>query len=226
MSNGLIFAAIAGIGITLFIGAGGLKKIENLIPKDLKEKVSDKANEATNTPTEKKENDVIPESPNKKLTKELEEKLPTPDTIQENPERQQLRDRILDAGNYGRKDASQTLGMSDTERKKQRLAREIIIPDNVKYSTSLAGAPLVSGTQFKRNTDTAKEIQKREAARAQTISTLLYGNVQNAKFVKDAENYTRPNNTTTKAKSSKESNAERLKAALEFNKKVLEAKSK
>lgn len=222
MGNGLIFAAIAGIGITLFIGAGGLKKIEDLIPKDLKEKASDKANEATNTPTEKKENDVIPESPKKKLTKELEQKLPNVDD----------KEKLKQANQFENKSALTTLNeqktahLSPQDQKNARYAREIVIDNDVKYSTSLAGSVAVTGPQFKRNTETAKQIQKKEAERAQTISTLLYGNVQNAKFVKDADKITKPANTTTKAKSAKESNAERLKAALEFNKKVLEAKSK
>lgn len=242
----IIIAVLIGVAAVVFFGTGQHERIRGLIPKDLKKSVSDVFSESPRVET--KSDSIIPESSTKSDTKEIEQKIKfTPDIetkLPSNTDRQSLAkfetNTQIPTG-FGSLDEQETIKLSNEQQKAARLARELALPQEIKFSTSLAGAALVTGPQLKREepvvitnaakTTTAKSsaLQQKiveEQKRAEQISLALFGNVQNPNFVKNAENFNRPANTTTTAKTSQQRNAERLAAALAFNAQVLEAQKK
>jgi len=188
--------AIVGIALTLFFGVGGVEALRSRLPKDLKESISDAVGGGSIVDT--RSDDLIPESSTKQDTKELTDKitltpeqeksLPTSSTIPTNAQT-----NLAIPSGFGSLNEQETQGLTKEQQKGARIARELTIPQELKRDTSLAGSIKTQGPQFKRGSETARQIQQQEAERAAQSSLILFGNIQNPKFVKTPK----PQNTTT-----------------------------
>lgn len=188
-----IFALIAAIGATAFVASGGIDKTKSFVKSTTAGLGSGTITTLQSEKAAKTEE--MEEKITSGLTPRSESRLPS--SADKSSLAPYETNRNLPAG-LGTLNEQETIGLTPAQQKAARLARELVIPQEIKYSTSLAGAALVTGPQLKREepvvitnaaqvtnagSSALQQAIVREQQRAEQISLALYGNVQNPKFV-------------------------------------------